>query len=176
MSIYTPYSVPMPSIENLEAKCQSLMVEYKEHLKLIQAEYSDAKKQTYMTDPKTICFKYEGKTREECLLDEWNREIAMVTASSERKKKRLDDARIICDVERAFQAQHCFIHAKVSEEESLCGYYKVTRHPDHYSFVLKRNATTYKPWPIGKETILPITLDMSGDDWCYVAREKIHTP
>ena len=166
----------MPSIAKMEKVCQERMDEYNEHLTLIESKYSEEAMQEYLTNPKAVYFKYERKTREECLTHEWNEEKARIMESSARKKKRMEDARIECLVERGFQAQHCFIHAIISKEESLCGYYKVTRHPTHYSFILKRNATTYLPWPIGKETILPITFDIRGQEWCYVTPEKIHTP
>jgi len=172
---YTPCDRPMPSLNELERKCHELMTAYKEHLKLVNTEYSEKARLEYMANPKTIVFMYEGKTEEQNKADGWNREKEIVMESSARKKKRMEDARIQYEVEIGFQAQHCVIRAETAEG-NLSGYYKVTRHPTHYSFVLKRNLATWHPLPIGKETILPITLDMSGPDWSDVTPAKIHTP
>jgi hypothetical protein len=57
----------------------------------------------------------------------------------------------------------------------LYGYYKVTRYPTHYSFVLTRVHKKKSVHLIGKESMLPLHLDMSGPDWSDVTPEKIHT-
>jgi len=177
MSLYTPSSYPMPSIDSLERECEKLRVIYREHLAAIEAEFSEEKKQAYLADPTTICFKYPNKTREECLTDQWNRDKADCQESSGRKLTRLSEARIKCDVEIAFQAQHCHVHAQTAEG-ILFGYYKVTRYPTYYSFVLKRTSERDPLWldKIGKETKLPISLDLRGEEWSNVTRQKIHSP
>ena len=170
---YIPSKRPIGSIDMLEKKSESLSTIYKEHLAAIEVEYSEKARQEYMADPQTIWFQDGNKTRNECLTNQWTAKLAKEMESSARKKKRMEDARIICLVERGFHAQHCFIR---TPQGKLFGYYKVTRYPTHYSFVLKRAIDDHDRVNIGKETIFPITLDMSGDDWCNVTPEKIHTP
>lgn len=177
MSLYTPSSYPMPSIDVLQRECEKLRVIYRQHLAAIEAEFSEEKKQAYLADPTTICFKYPNKTREECLIDEWNRNKADCQESSARKLNRLTEAQIKRDVEIAFQAQHSYIHADTSEG-TLFGYYKVTRYPTYYSFVLKRRSERDPLWTekIGNETQLPISLDISAVEWTDVTPQKIHSP
>lgn len=177
MSIYLPSSYPMPSIDVLERECQKLRVTYRQHLAAIEAEFSEEKKQAYLANLTTPWFGDGDKERDECLTDEWNRNKADCQASSARKLTRLSDAQVKCDVEIAFQAQHCYVHAN-TREGWLFGYYKVTRYPTYYSFVLKRRSERDPLWTekIGNETKLPISLDMSAVEWTDVTPQKIHSP
>ena len=170
---YTPSQFPIGTIDELERSFEGLMDEYNDHLAAIEVEYSEKARQAYMTNPKEPWIQDGDKTREECLANQWDQLVAKAMASSARKKKRMEDARINCQVEIGFQAQHCFIHAS---EVNLYGFYKVTRHPTHYSFVLKRVMNDHGRANLGKETILPLHLDMSGPDWSNVTPAKIHTP
>jgi uncharacterized UPF0160 family protein len=100
---------------------------------------------------------------------------------------KLEDARMVYEVERDFLAQNCYINVSqysfihpseksdvdMSRAGLLYGYYKVSRHPTHYSFILTRVHKKFVHL-IGKETILPLHLDMSGPDWSSVTPEKIH--
>ena len=99
--------------------------------------------------------------------------------------KKLEHARMVYQVELDFRAQNCFINVSqysfihpseksfvdMSRAGLLFGFYKVTRGPTHYSFVLTR---AHKFLHQMKETILPLHLDMSGPDWSGVTPEKIH--
>ena len=168
----------MPSIDALERECEKLRVIYREHLAAVEAEFSEEKKQAYLADPKNLWFEDSDTTREQSLIAQWNRDKADCNESSGRKLTRLSEARVKCDVEIAFQAQHCHIHAQTAEG-ILFGYYKVTRYPTYYSFVLKRTSTRDTGlWlnKIGKETKLPISLDLRGEEWSEVTRQKIHSP
>ena len=102
--------------------------------------------------------------------------------------KKLEHARMVYEVELKFRAENCFINVSqysfihpseksfvdMSRAGLLFGFYKVTRGPTHYSFVLTRAHKFLHQ--IGKETILPLHLDMSGPDWSNVTPAKIHTP
>jgi hypothetical protein len=103
--------------------------------------------------------------------------------------KKLEDARMVYETELDFLAQNCYINASqysfihpseksdvdMSRAGLLYGYYKVTRHPTHYSFVLTRVHKKKSVHLIGRESMLPLHLDMSGPDWSDVTPEKIHT-
>ena len=112
--------------------------------------------------------------------------------SSESRKavaKQLEDARMAYETELDFLAQNCYINVSqysfihpseksdvdMSRAGLLYGYYKVTRHPTHYSFVLTRVHKKKSVHLIGRESMLPLHLDMSGPDWSDVTPEKIHT-
>jgi hypothetical protein len=134
-------------------------------------------------DELTVAYKLvEAEFAEGTDCSEWNRRKAVA-------KKQMEDARMVYEVELDFRAQHCFINVSqysfihpaeqsfvdMSRGGLLFGFYKVTRHPTHYSFVLKRAHKNFVHL-IGKETILPLHLDMSGPDWSNVTPAKIHTP
>jgi hypothetical protein len=102
---------------------------------------------------------------------------------------KLEDARMVYETERDFLARNCYINVSqysfihpseksdvdMSRAGLLYGYYKVTRHPTHYSFVLTRVHKKKSVHLIGRESILPLHLDMSGPDWSDVTPEKINT-
>ena len=101
---------------------------------------------------------------------------------------KLEDARMVYEVERDFLAQNCYINVSqysfihpseksdvdMSRAGLLYGYYKVSRHPTHYSFILTRVHKKKFVHLIGRESMLPLHLDMSGPDWSDVTPEKIH--
>jgi hypothetical protein len=127
------------------------------------------------------------------IYDELTVAYKLVEAESSESRnavaKKLEDARMVYEAELDFLAQNCYINASqysfihpseksdvdMSRAGLLYGYYKVTRYPTHYSFVLTRVHKKKSVHLIGKESMLPLHLDMSGPDWSDVTPEKIHT-
>ena len=127
------------------------------------------------------------------IYDELTVAYKLVEAESSESRnavaKKLEDARMVYEAELDFLAQNCYINVSqysfihpseksdvdMSRAGLLYGYYKVTRYPTHYSFVLTRVHKKKSVHLIGKESMLPLHLDMSGPDWSDVTPEKIHT-
>lgn len=146
-------------------------IEYELFVENVKVAFSEEDKQTFLSDPSSICYKYAGKSREECLLEQWNDEKRRVYESLERKEDRMNKANYRYMLEKTFQDEHARIDT-VFDEKTLFGYYKVFRRPTHYEFVLKRSTHVLGD-EIPHMVIVPLSVVMGEREWHDVSPSKI---